>query len=37
VYVDIYKEGLAHVDACGQGEEDQKPDFFCGCHKWMAS
>jgi len=26
--------GLAHVDACGQ--RGQKPDFFCGRHKWMA-
>ena len=27
--------GSAHVDACGHGEGDQKPDF-CGRHKWMA-
>jgi len=27
--------GLAHVDACGQGEGVKNPTF-CGYHKWMA-
>ena len=28
--VDVHKGGggPAHVDACGQGEEGRKPDFF---------
>src|SRR6218665_20051 len=35
--VDVHmgEGGLAHVDACGQGEGGQKRDF-CGHHKWMA-
>src|SRR6218665_107869 len=35
--VEVHKGegGPAHVDACGQGEGGQNPDF-CGRHKWIA-